>query len=103
MPPYTVPNALTEIRVPLTADDLTTLIERTDGELRTKLVVFRQWLEDRQHTTPCRRCNRACFEDIDGSWQHVGADGSAVRGCYAASYDGTGWDRSINRTWTAAV
>ena len=60
-------------------------------------------------TDICKRCEQAVFARSDRAdpwrWMHIDVDGVPYRGCRAASYDragpDTGWDKSLDRRWTA--
>ena len=53
-------------------------------------------------TATCRRCGKPITRiGEEAPWRHTDQDRS--RGCRAATFDeGSGWDDSIPRTWTAS-
>jgi hypothetical protein len=63
--------------------------------------------DDLAHSV-CRRCRRRIVTINGRRWFHIDPQGSPSRGCYAASFDeehpypdGSHWDQSLKRKWTA--
>jgi hypothetical protein len=53
----------------------------------------------------CRNCNHPiiCTDGLDGPWLHLGSypDCSGYRGCRSASFNGDGWNDTLDRKWQA--